>query len=241
MSAFQNSDLPKNRLLAALPAEAYQRLVPHLELVSLPVGQVIYEPGEPISHVYFPHKAMVSLVSMMEDGTTIEVGLVGQEGMLGIPVLLGGGTTTNKALVQVAEGSMRMKADVLKSEFNRGGMLQSLLLRYMQALFTQVSQIAACNGLHSLEERFARWLLSVQCCLQSDELPLTQEFISQMLGVRRSGVTVAASTLSQAGMIRYSRGKITILNQEDLEATSCECYKVIKNEFSRLLDTGRDF
>lgn len=241
MSAFQNSDLPKNRLLAALPVEAYQRLVPHLEFVSLQVGQVIYEPGEPFSHVYFPHKAMVSLVSMMEDGTTIEVGLVGQEGMLGIPVLLGGGTTTNKALVQVAESGMRMKADVLKSEFNRGGVLQSLLLRYMQALFTQVSQIAACNGLHSLEERFARWLLSVQCCLQSDELPLTQEFISQMLGVRRSGVTVAASTLSQAGMIRYSRGKITILNQEDLEATSCECYKVIKNEFSRLLDTGRDF
>lgn len=238
MSAFQ-TDLPKNRLLAALPVEAYQRLVPHLEFVSLAVEQIIYEPGEPFSHVYFPHKALVSLVSMMEDGTTVEVGLVGQEGMVGIPALLGGGTTTNKAFVQVPDSGMRIKADVLKSEFDRGGMLQSLLLRYMQALFTQVSQVAACNRLHSLEERFARWLLSVQYCVQSDEFPLTQEFISHMLGVRRSGVTVAASTLSQAGMIRYSRGKITILNQEDLEATSCECYKLISNEFSRLLDTGR--
>lgn len=238
MSAFQ-IDLPKNRLLAALPAEAYQRLVPHLEFVLLPVGQVIYEPGEPFSHVYFPHNAMVSLVSTMEDGTSVEVGLVGQEGVVGIPALLGGGTPTNKAFVQVADGGMRMKADVLKSEFDRGGMLQSLLLRYLQALFTQVSQVAACNRIHCLEERFARWLLSVQYCVQSDDFPLTQEFISQMLGVRRSGVTVAASTLSQAGMIRYSRGKISILNQEDLEATSCECYQVIKNEFSRLLDTGR--
>ena len=231
--------LIENRLLAALPAEDYQRLVPHLELVSLSLEKVIYEPGEPITHVYFPHQAIVSLVSTMEDGSTVEVGVVGNDGMVGIPVFLGGNTTTNRAFVQLAGSGMRMEAIRLKAEFNRAGSLQSLLLRYTQALLTEVSQLAACNRAHRVEERLARWLLTVSDRVQSDQFPLTQEFISQMLGVRRSGVTVAAGILSQAGIIRYTRGKITVLNREDLEATSCECYGTIKNEFERLLGTGR--
>ena len=239
MSVSQNS-FPKNQLLAALPAEEYQRLVPHLELVSLPLEQVLYEPGEAISHVYFPFRSMVSLVSPMEDGSTVEFGVVSNEGMVGTPVVWGGNTTTHRAMVQIQERGLRMKAELLQAEFNRGSALQSLLLRYTQALFTQASQAAACNRLHTLEERLARWLLTVQDRIQSDELPLTQEFIAQMLGTRRSGVTVTAGTLSQAGMIRYSRGKITILNRESLEATSCECYRVIKDDFDRLLDVKRD-
>ena len=227
----------KNRLLAALPASEYERLVPHLELVSLPVNKVLYELGEPIEYVYFPHHAIVSLVCVLEDGSTVESGLVGNDGMVGLPVILGGNKTSNRAFVQVAGNGMRMKAEQLYSEFKQGGALQSLLLRYTQALLTQVSQGAACNRLHTLEERLARWLLTVQDRVESDEFPLTQEFIAQMLGTRRSGVTVAAGSLSKAGMIRYSRGKITILNQDDLEAIACECYGIIKTEFSRLLGT----
>ena len=229
----------ENRLLAALPDDSYQRLVPHLERVSLERDQVIYEPGEPIRHVYFPHQAIVSLVSTMSDGSTVEVGVVGNEGMVGIPVVLGGNTTTTRAFVQVPDGGTRMEATRLNAEFNRGGPLQSLLLRYTQALHTQVSQTAACNRLHKVESRLARWLLSVSDRMQSDQFPLTQEFIAQMLGCRRPGVTEAAGTLSQAGMIRYTRGRITILNREDLAATSCECYGVIKDEYARLLGTGR--
>lgn len=228
----------ENRLLAALPAEEYQRLVPHLERVELSVNQVIYEPFEPIRHVYFPHQALVSLISTMSDGSTVEVGVVSNEGMVGIPVFLGGNTTTTRAFVQVPDSSTRMEATRLLAEFNRGGPLQSLLLRYTQALHTQVSQTAACNRLHTVESRLARWLLMVSDRMQSDQFPLTQEFIAQMLGCRRSGVTEAAGTLSQAGMIRYTRGRITILNREAMDAASCECYGVIKDEFARLLGTG---
>ncbi len=232
--------LPKpieNRLLAALPDDEYQRLVPHLERVSLPREQVIYDPGEPIRHVYFPHQAIVSLVSTMLNGSTVEVGMVGNEGMVGTPVFLGGNSTTTRAFVQVAGSGIRMEATRLKAEFNRGGALQSLLLRYMQALHTQVSQTAACNRLHSVEARLARWLLMTSDRMQSDQFELTQEFIAQMLGTRREGVTVAAGTLSQSGMIRYTRGKITILERQNLEFTSCECYGVMKDEFARLLGT----
>lgn len=235
MSVSANFGVPQNRLLAALPASEYERLAPHLQLVSLPIRQVLYEPNEPIKYVYFPIGSMVSLVSIMKDGSTIEVGLVGNEGMVGIPVILGGNITTTQAFVQVSDNALRMDADLLKSEFNRGGQLQLLLLRYTQALLTQVSQSAACNRFHTIEERLARWMLLVADAVESDEFMLTQEFISQMLGTRRSGVTVAAGTLSQAGMLRYSRGKITILNREALEATSCECYGVIRYEFTRLL------
>jgi len=230
-----NFGVPPNRLLAALPASEYERLAPHLQLVSLSLNQVLYEPNGPIKYVYFPNHSMVSLVSIMEDGSTIEVGLVGSEGMVGVPVILGGNITTTKAFVQVSGSALRMDADLLKSEFNRGGQLQILLLRYTQALLTQVSQSVACNRFHTIEERLARWMLLVGDAVKSDEFMLTQEFISQMLGTRRSGVTVAAGTLSQAGMLRYSRGKITILNREALQATSCECYGVIKDEFTRLL------
>lgn len=227
---------PVNRLLAALPNSEYERLIPHLKLVSLPLDQVIYESGEPITHAYFPHQTVISIVTTMEDGSTVEVGVVSNEGMVGIPIILGGNTTTTTAIVQIADGAMRMDADILRSEFNRGGYLKTLLLRYVQARYTEIAQGSACNRLHTLEERLARWLLTVNDRLQLDDFPLTQEFIAQMLGVRRSGVTVAASTLSRAGMISYNRGKISIVNREDLEATSCECYRVIQSEFTRLLN-----
>nr|WP_230966983.1 Crp/Fnr family transcriptional regulator [Nostoc sp. NZL] len=218
-----------------MPTSDYERLVPHLKLVSLPTRQVIYEPGEPITQVYFPQNAVISIVTSMEDGSTVEVGIVSNEGMVGIPVILGGNTTTTKAFVQISGAGMQMDADVLRNEFKRGGALQKLLLRYVRAIYTELTQGCACNCLHTLEERLARWLLTVSDRLESEEFLLTQEFIAQMLGVRRSGVTVAASTLSRAGMIRYQRGQINILNRGDLEATSCECYQVIQKEFARLL------
>ncbi|MDZ8135287.1 MAG: Crp/Fnr family transcriptional regulator [Nostoc sp. DedQUE04] len=227
--------LQVNKLLAALPTSDYERLLPHLKLVSLPTRQVLYEPGEPITHVYFPQNAVVSIVTCMRDGSTVEVGIVSNEGMVGIPIILGSNTTTTKAFVQVAGAGMQIDADILRTEFNRGGAIQKLLLRYVRAIYTELTQSCACNRLHSLEERLARWLLTVSDRLASEEFPLTQEFIAQMLGVRRSGVTVAASTLSRAGMISYQRGHIKILNREDLEATSCECYRVIQKEFTRLL------
>lgn len=224
-----------NRLLNALPAEDYQRLTFHLQSVTLSLGQMLYQPNEPIEYVYFPDQAIVSLVTVMEDGTTMEVSLVGQEGMVGIPAILGGHTTNTRAIVQVADGAMRLSASILRAEFNRGGALQSLLLRYTQFLLAQVSQTAICNRLHTLEERFARWLLLVQDSIQSDELPLTQELVAQMLGVRRSGVTVAAGTLRRAEIIYYTRGRLTILHRQNLETRACECYRVIRTEYDTLL------
>lgn len=236
MSVSKRVSMPGNRLLAALSTSEYQRLVPHLEFVPLSLKQILYDSGEVLRYIYFPNnQAIVSLVSTMENGSTVEVGLVGNEGMVGIPVILGGNCTNNQAIVQMAGSAMRMNARLLKSEFERGGELQRQLLLYTQALLTLVSQTAVCNRLHTVEERLSRWLLSVQERIHSDELPLTQELISHMLGTRRAGVTVAAGTLSKAGMIRSTRGRITIVNQEDLEATSCECYRLIKAEFERLL------
>lgn len=225
----------ENKILAALSKAEYQRLVPYLEQVHLPVKQVLYEAGEPITHVYFPNQAIVSLVCIQEDGSTVEAGMVSNDGMVGLPVIWGGNSTTTTAFMQISGTGMRMKAEILIAEFQRGGELQSLLLRYTQALFTQVTQSAACNRLHTIEERFARWLLMTADRMQSDTFPLTQEFLGQMLGCRRAGVTVAAGTLSRAGMIGYTRGSITILNWSDLENTSCECYSIIKNEYARLL------
>ena len=235
VSISKGSESRQNQLLAALSETEYQRLVPNLELVSLPLNKVIYEPGEAIRYVYFPHQALVSLVSTMENGSTVEVGLVGNEGMVGLPVIWGGDTTTTRAFVQVADSGSRMKASLLKIEFDRGDQLQTLLLRYMQALHTQISQLAACNRLHMIEGRLARWLLSVHDRMQKDEFPLTHEFIGQMLGTRRAGVSEAAGVLSQGGMIRYTRGKITILDRPKLEATACECYGLVKSECTRLL------
>ncbi len=227
----------KNKLLAALPTEDYQRLVPDLEFVELPPQQALYEAEEPITHVYFINQGIASIVQIIEDGSTIEVGIVGNEGMVGVPVFLGGDMTTTTAFMQVPGSAMRMSALRLKAEFNRGSALQRLLLLYTQALLTQISLAGVSNRLNTIEERLARWLLTVADLTQSNEFPLTQEFISQMLGVRRSGVTVAAGILSQAGMIRYSRGRITILNRQDLEATAGESYALTKTEFSRLLGT----
>lgn len=224
-----------NQLLATLSTEKYQRLIPYLKLVELPLRQVLYEPGERIEYVYFPTDAMISLVSIMQDGSMVEVALIGKEGMVGIPVILGGNSTITQTVVQIAGSALRMEANVFKDEFDRGGEFQCLLLSYVQTLFTQVSQSTACNRLHSVEERLARWLLTVQDCLQTSDFPMTQEYIAQMLGSRRSGVTVAAGMLRQAGIISYHRGQIKILNQEDLENTACECYGIIKAEASRLL------
>lgn len=235
MSNDQNFDPPTNRLLALLPAEVYERLAPHLELVSLTNHQSIYDVNEPVSYVYFPHHSLISLITSMEDGSTIEVSLVGREGMAGILTILGGKTKAHQAYVQVPGQAMRMSAATLKAEFDRGGPLQSVLLRYCQALFSQAAQSIACNRFHSTEQRLARWLLLVRDCMQSDTFLLTQEFIGEMLGVPRSSVTVAAGNLSQAGIIRYTRGRITILDGEALETCSCECYGAIQREFAHLL------
>lgn len=230
---------PINQILAALPENEYQRLAPYLQLVSLPIEKVILNPNEPIKEVYFPQQAMISLVSIMLDGSTTEIGLVGNEGMVGLTAILGGLSTTSRSVVQISGTAVKLPVNILVQEFNRGEKLHKLLLLYTQAFLTQVSQSAACNRQHTIEERLARWLLSVQDCVLDNELPLTQEFIANMLGIRRSGVTVAAGILQQAGIIKYTRGKITILNQEALEATSCECYRLVQNEFIRLLGFRR--
>jgi CRP-like cAMP-binding protein len=227
---------PVNRLLAALPDVEYQRLVPHLKYVPLPLKQILHKRGESIEYVYFPHHGIVSLVSTSEEGSKIEVGLVGNEGIVGIPAVLGDNIATAIAMVQVKGSSWRMEASLLKTEFGQGGILQSLLLRYTQALYALTSQNAACNGLHLIEKRLTRWLLLVHDRVGSDELLLTHEFIAEMLGVRRAGLTMAANRLQQAGLIRYHRGRITILNRYQLETTSCSCYGIIKGEYTRLLN-----
>ena len=227
--------MPANLLLMALPPGEYKRLIPYLKPVSLVLGEIVYEPKELIQEVYFPIGAMISLVSIMRDGSTTEIGLVGNEGMVGLPVSLGGNIATNRAIVQVEGNAIKMDASVLKSEFERGGQLQKKLLLYTQARLTQISQIAACKSHHLIEERLARWLLSVNDCVNKNELPLTQKFISEILGVRRASVTEAAIALQKAGFISYSRGQITILNRKELEQAACECYGLIQNEFKRLL------
>jgi CRP-like cAMP-binding protein len=229
-----SSPQPANQLLAALSESEYESLVPHLETVSLRTGQILYEPYELIEFVYFPNRAIVSLVAIMEDGATTEVGLIGKEGMVGLPVILGSNSSTSRAIVQIANSAVMLSADILKREFDRGGELQRLLLLYTQGLLTQVSQTAACNRQHVIEERLARWLLSVQDRIERDEFLLTQEMLAYMLGVRRSGVTVAANMLQKAGMISYSRGRIQIRDRQALEATACECYRLVRQEFQRL-------
>lgn len=236
MSVYYSPELQiENQVLAALPTEDYQRLLPGMETFSLPHSQVLWDAEESIEYVYFPSRGLISLITIMESGEIVEVGIVGREGMAGLTVCWGGDTNTLQAIVQIPGNAIRIGAKLLKTEFDRGSALQRLLLRYTQALFTHTAHTAACNRLHTIEARFARWLLIVQDRVQSKELPLTQEFLSHMLGTRRSGVTEAASSLSKAGIIRYSRGKITILDREALESTSCECYQTVKKEFARLL------
>lgn len=224
-----------NGILAALPEDEYQRLDPYLKLVDLSSGNILYEPQELIETVYFPVSALISIVSTLDDGITTEIGLIGNNGIIGLPVVLGSRRSSNRIIVQVSNTAIKVAAQVLKKEFDRQGELQRLLLLYSEARLIQVSQQAVCNRHHSIEERLARWLLTVADSIESNELPLTQEFIANMLGVRRSSVTVAAGILQRAGMIRYSRGKITILDRTALENTTCECYDHLKHEFQRLL------
>jgi CRP-like cAMP-binding protein len=224
-----------NRLIAALPREEYKRLWPHLEPVSLSYKKYLYQFNALIEHVYFPNSGVVSVLSVMEDGGTVEVATVGNEGMVGIPVLLGAACALAETLVQVPGDAVRMKVDVFKSQVIPGSPTHNLLLRYTQALMNQLSQSVACNRLHSVEQRCCRWLLQTRDRVESDEFPMTQEFFSQMLGVRRASVSEVAAILQKAGLIRYHRGKMTIINQKGLEAGSCECYQVIKQEYARLL------
>ncbi|MGR9108830.1 MAG: Crp/Fnr family transcriptional regulator [Gammaproteobacteria bacterium] len=225
----------KNRLLGALPDEVYERLHPHLENVPLSLGQVIYESGEQLEHIYFPTTCIVSLLYLMENGTSAEIGVVGNEGVVGIALFMGGETTPNRAVVQSAGLTLKLRLGVLKEEFRRGGPFQQLLLRYTQALITQMSQTAVCNRLHTVDQQLCRWLLLSHDRLDSDELTMTQELIANMLGVRREGVTVAAGRLQAAGLIQYHRGHITVLDRPGLEARACECYQVVRDEFERLL------
>lgn len=225
----------ENRLLAALRVEEYERLRPRLQPVEFALGQVVYEFAGQLDYVFFPTTSIVSLLYTMENGSSAEMGLTGNDGVVGIALFMGGGTMPNRAVVQSAGGALRMKAKVLQDEFALGGKFQQLLLRYTQALITQISQTAVCNRLHSVEQQLCRWLLLSNDRLKTDELVMTQELIADMLGVRREGVTVAAGRLQDAGAISYVRGRIQILNRQKLEATVCECYGVVRDEFDRLL------
>src|SRR5436190_23584046 len=225
----------ENRLLAALPATEYDRLRSRLQPVEFSLGEVVYEFGGQLDYVIFPTTSIISLLYTMENGTSAEMGLTGNDGVVGIAVFMGGGTMPNRAVVQSAGGALRMKAKSLQDEFALGGKFQQLLLRYTQALITQISQTAVCNRLHSVEQQLCRWLLLSRDRLNTDELVMTQELIADMLGVRREGVTVAAGRLQDAGAISYVRGRIQILDRRKLEETVCECYRVVKDEFQRLL------
>jgi CRP-like cAMP-binding protein len=235
MSTSSNLSPHPNLLLAALPLEDYQRLTPHFKVKEMVLGQMIFEAGEPIEYVYFPHRAMISLVAFLIDGSTVETGLIGKEGMAGIQSILGGNALPYRALVQVPGAVTQLPVDCLKAEFERGGALQKILLRYMQVLLVQTAQSAVCNRMHSLGARLVRCLLSVQDGTGLDELPLTQESIAQMLGVRRAGVTMAAIALQESGLIQYHRGTITIVNREKLEARACGCHMIIQDTFDQLL------
>ncbi len=225
----------QNHLLAVLPAADYERLYPHLEQALMPLGQPLYESGSHLRYVYFPTTAIVSLLYVMEDGRSAEIAVVGNEGIVGVSLFMGGETTSSRAVVQSAGDAYRLKGRVLKQEFERAGPMQHLLLRYTQALLTQMAQTAVCNRHHSLDQQLCRWLLLSLDRLASDELTMTQELIANMLGVRREGVTEAAGNLQSAGLIHYRRGHITVLDRSGLEARVCECYHVVRKEFDRLL------
>ena len=229
----------QNHLLAALPTVEFERLAPHLELVPMLLGEVLYEPGGQLQHVYFPTTAIISLHYVMESGSSAEIAGVGNEGMLGISLFMGGDTTPSSAVVQVAGHGYRLQARLLKEEFNRAGLMQRLLLRYTQALVTQMSQTAACNRHHSVEQQLCRWLLLTLDRLSSNELVMTQELVANALGVRREGITEAAGILQRAGIIRYRRGHIAVLDRSGLEAGACECYAVVRKELDRLLSDVR--
>jgi len=225
----------QNRLLAALPTAEFERLAAHLELVPMPLGEFLYEPGEQLQHAYFPTTAIVSLHYVMESGAAAETAGVGNEGVVGISLFMGGGTTPSSAVVQTAGHAYRLESRLLKQEFDRAGIMQRMLLRYTQALMTQMTQTAACYRHHSVEQQLCRWLLLTLDRLPSNDLIMTQELAAGMLGVRRESITEAAGKLQHAGIIRYRRGHITVLDRSGLETHVCECYAVVKNELSRLL------
>jgi CRP-like cAMP-binding protein len=224
-----------NHLLSVLSKPEWDRIAPHLVPLDMPLGEVVYESGVRLDHVYFPTTAIISLLYVMEDGASAEIAIVGNEGLVGIALFMGGETTPSRAVVQSAGHAYRLDARILKEEFYRAGPVQRLLLRYTQALITQMAQTAVCNRHHSIDQQLCRWLLLSIDRLPSNELKMTQELIANMLGVRRSGVTEAALKLQDSGLIRYSRGHIEVLDRRGLEARVCECYNVVRREFERLL------
>lgn len=225
--------------MASLPDAQYQRWLPELECVDLPLGHVLYESGKKLSHVYFPTTAVISLLHVLENGASTEIAVVGNEGLVGVSLFLGGGSTPSRAVVQSAGHGFRLNAKDMQDGFDRGGPVQHLLLRYTQALITQMSQTAVCNRHHTLDQQLCRWLMVSLDRLEGDELVMTQELIANMLGVRREGVTEGASKLQNAALIKYSRGHITVLDRPGLEKRACECYAVVKKEYDRLLPAKR--
>jgi CRP-like cAMP-binding protein len=235
VSAPESFAAPQNQLLAALSSAERDRLEPHLELIQLPLGKVIYEPGDMLAYVYFPIDSIVSLLYVMADGASAEISVVGNDGIIGIALFMGGETTPSRAIVQSAGKAYRLIGKRLKDEFHRNGQLQLLLLRYTQSLLTQMAQTAVCNRHHSVDQQLCRWLLLSLDRLPSNRLEMTQALIANMLGVRREGVTEAAGKLQKLGVIRYTRGQITVLDRPKLERLCCECYAVVKRETDRLL------
>jgi CRP-like cAMP-binding protein len=235
MSIKVKKEALKNHLLAALPAEEFSRLEPHLELVSLPLGQVIYESGDKMTHLYFPTTAIISMLYIMENGGTAEIGIAGNNGLIGSALFMGSESTSSRAVVQSTGEAVRIKAGSLQTEFDRGGLFQKLLLRYTQSLMTQISQTAVCNRLHNVDQQLCRWLLINHDQLETNKLVMTQELIANMLGVRREGVTIAAKKLQAKGLIKYSRGTIKMINRKGLEEAACECYQIVMDEYERLL------
>lgn len=232
-----NLEQPVNQILAALSQPEYSRLAPYLRPVKLNVGKVLYYPGEIIQEVYFPEQAVISLVSIFTDGSTSEISLIGNDGMIGLPVILGSNCASCCSIVQVSGNAFKLSADILKQEVRRGEQLPRLLLLYTHVHLIRVAQTAVCNRKHLIEEQFSRWLLSVGDCLQTDELPLTQEAIANMLGVRRTSVSEVAIKLQKKGIINYKRGHIKIVDRDSLETTACECYELVRNVFRRSLSS----
>lgn len=234
MRAFPKVDVSKNRILGHLPKTEIKRLLPHMRLVALPLKHVLYQPGEPIRYAYFPEDAVVSMIAPMDDGRSVEVTLIGNEGMLGLRAVLAGKTYWHVSVVQVPGGCVRMNAKVLQAEFKRGGVLQERLLHYTSYLLVQTAQMAACNRIHHQKQRLARWLLMAHDRVTEDEFPMTHEFLGEMLGTPRSEVTTAAGSLRRSGLIRYQRGRMTILDRKGLETAACECYQILHDELHAL-------
>ena len=235
-----NTSQIKNRILAALPREEYERLARESEEVQLAIGTILYDFDDPVTHVYFPNSDTIgSLLSTTEHDTAVEIGVTGSEGLLGFSVLMGVETTPHRVLIQMTGTALKIKSSVVRREFKQGGRLHDLVLSYVHALFTQASQTALCNRLHPVEARLARWLLAVRERVQGDQFPITHEFMARMLGANRATVSLTAATIQQAGYIRYTRGKLTVLDVEGLEDVSCECYRIVKTRYDDILNGKR--